>query len=109
RPLPKNAARQNDLGAGIPANDLLMANLYVQDLGKAGLTSEFVLIYDRSRAPGTRIVLDGAKATFMTGARHDYDVIYLGYGADGHLGRLNLTGSLYEVIGRESQGEFTAG
>jgi hypothetical protein len=109
RRLPKNAARQNDLGAGIPANDLLMANLYVQDLGKAGLTSEFVLIYDRSRAPGTHIVLNGAKATFMTGARHDYDVIYLGYGADGHLGRLNLTGSLYEVIGRESQGVFTAG
>jgi hypothetical protein len=109
RRLPKNAARQNDLGAGIPANDLLMANLYVQDLGRPGLTSEFVLIYDRSRARGTRIVLDGANATFTAGARHDYDVIYLGYGADGHLGRLNLTGSLYEVIGRESQGVFTAG
>jgi hypothetical protein len=109
RRLPKNAARQNDLGAGIPANDLLMANLYVQDLGKPGLTSEFVLIYDRSRAPGTRIVLGGANPTFMTGTRHDYDVIYLGYGADGHIGRLNLTGSLYEVIGRESQGVFTAG
>ncbi|MDB6100142.1 MAG: hypothetical protein JWO52_141 [Gammaproteobacteria bacterium] len=109
RRLPKNAARQNDLGAGIPANDLLMANLYVQDLGKPGLTSEFVLIYDRSRAPGTRVVLGGANPTFMTGARHDYDVIYLGYGADGHIGRLNLTGSLYEVIGRESQGVFTAG
>jgi hypothetical protein len=109
RRLPKNAARQNDLGAGIPANDLLMANLYVQDLGKPGLTSEFVLIYDRSRAPGTRVVLGGANPTFMTGARHDYDVIYLGYGADGHIGRLNLTGSLYEVIGRESQGAFTAG
>jgi hypothetical protein len=109
RRLPKNAARQNDLGAGIPANDLLMANLYVQDLGKPGLTSEFVLIYDRSRAPGTRAVLGGANPTFVTGARHDYDVIYLGYGADGHIGRLNLTGSLYEVIGRESQGVFTAG
>lgn len=107
RRLPKNAARQNDLGAGIPANDLLMANLYVQDLGKAGLTSEFVMIYDRSRAPGTRVVLSDAKATFTTGARHDYDVVYLGYSADGHIGRLNLTGSLYEVIGRESQAVFT--
>jgi hypothetical protein len=109
RRLPKNAARQNDLGAGIPANDLLMANLYVQDLGRLGLTSEFVAIYDRSRARGTHIVLDGANPTFATGARHDYDVIYLGYGADGHLGRLNLTGSVYEVIGRESQGVFTTG
>jgi len=109
RRLPKNAARQNDLGAPIPANDLLMANLYVQDLGKAGLTSEFVVIYDRSRAPGTHVVLNGANATFTAGARHDYDVFYLGYGADGHLGRWNLTGSVYEVIGRESQGVFTAG
>jgi hypothetical protein len=108
RRLPKNAARQNDLGAGIPANDLLMANLYIQDSGRPGLTSEFVLIYDRSRAPGTHVALNGANATFTTGARHDYDVIYLGYGADGHLGRLNLTGSVYEVIGRESQGLFTA-
>src|SRR5882724_2270427 len=79
RRLPKNAARQNDLGAPIPANDLVMANLYVQDLGKAGLTSEFVFIYDRSRAPGTHVALNGATATFTTGARHDYDVIYLGY------------------------------
>jgi hypothetical protein len=107
RRLPKNAARQNDLGAGIPANDLLMANLYVQDLGRLGLTSEFVVIYDRSRARGTRIVLGGANPTFTAGAPHDYDVIYLGYGADGHVGRLNVTGSLYEVIGRESQGVFT--
>jgi hypothetical protein len=108
RRLPKNAARQNDLGAGIPANDLVMANLYVQDLGHPGLTSEFVLIYDRSRARGTQIVVDGANTTFTAGARHDYDVVYLGYGADGHLGPLNLTGSVYEVVGRESQGAFTA-
>jgi hypothetical protein len=108
RRLPKNAARQNDLGAGIPANDLLMANLYIQDLGRPGLTSEFVAIYDRSRAPGTHVVLGGTNPTFTTGARHDYDVIYLGYGVDGHIGRLNLTGSVYEVIGRESQGVFAA-
>jgi hypothetical protein len=107
RRLPKNAARQNDLGAGIPANDLVMVNLYIQDLGRLGLTSEFVAIYDRSRARGTHVVLNGANATFTTGAHHDYDVVYLGYGADGHFGRLNLTGSVYEVIGRESQGVFT--
>jgi hypothetical protein len=109
RRLPKNAARQNQLDAGIPANDLVMANLYVQDLGRAGLTSEFVLIYDRSRARGTHVVFNGANATFTAGARHDYDVIYLGYNADGHVGRLNLTGSVYEVIGRESPGVFAAG
>jgi hypothetical protein len=107
RRLPKNAARQNRLDGGIPANDVVMANLYIQDLVKAGLTSEFVVIYDRSRAPGTHVGLGGANPTFTTGARHDYDVVYLGYSADGHIGRLNLTGSVYEVIGRESEAVFT--
>jgi len=108
RRLPKNPARQNELGAGIPANDIVMANLYIQDLGRAGLTSELVFIYDRSRARGTRIVVGDGDTTFTSGARHDYDVVYLGYGADGHVGTLNLTGSVYEVIGRESEGVFTA-
>ncbi len=108
RRLPKNPARQNELGAGIPANDLVMANLYIQDLGQPGLTSELVFIYDRSRARGTRIVVGDGDTTFTSGAHHDYDVIYLGYGTDGHLGSLNLTGSVYEVIGRESEGVFTA-
>ncbi len=113
RRLPKNAARQNQLGAGIPANDLFMANLYVQDLGRAGLTSEFVFIYDRSRARGTQVLAGTATAnlpvTFITGARHDYDVAYVGYSADGHIGSLNLTGSVYDVLGREAQGTFIAG
>jgi hypothetical protein len=108
RRLPKNPARQNELGAGIPANDIVMANLYIQDLGRPGLTSELVFIYDRSRARGTRIVVGDGGTTFTSGARHDYDVVYLGYGADGHVGSLNLTGSVYEVIGRESAGVFTA-
>jgi hypothetical protein len=108
RRLPKNPARQNELGAGIPANDIVMANLYIQDSGSAGLTSELVFIYDRSRARGTRIVVSDGDTTFTSGARHDYDVVYLGYGADGHVGTLNLTGSVYEVIGRESEGVFTA-
>jgi hypothetical protein len=113
RRLPKNAAKQNELGEGIPHNDLLVANLYVQDLGKQGLTSEFVLIYDRSRARGTQVTASDDPAdptvTFTSGARHNYDVAYLGYGADGHIGILNLTGSIYEVLGREEQGVFIPG
>jgi hypothetical protein len=113
RRLPKNAARQNELGAGIPDNDVVMANLYVQDLGVSGLTSEFVLIYDRSRAPGTRVTTSGDPAdptvTFTAGVHHNYDVAYVGYSADGHIGTLNLTGSLYEVLGREEQGVFITG
>jgi hypothetical protein len=107
RRLPKNPARQNELGAGIPANDMVIANLYIQDLGWKGLSSEFAVIYDRSRALGTRVTVANGTTTFTSGARHDYDVVYLGYSADGHIGRFNLTGSVYEVVGRELEGVFT--
>jgi hypothetical protein len=105
RPLPKNAARQDEFGAGLPQNDILMANLYVQDLFKPGLTSEFLVMYDRNHTRGTQIETTGTAATFMNG-HHDYDVAYLGYSVDGHLGRYNLTGSVYEILGAEQQSEF---
>jgi hypothetical protein len=110
RPLPKNAARQDEFGAGLPANDILLANLYIQDLFKPGLTSEIIFLYDRNRARGTEIVAsaqpDDGTALFVDGARHSYDVGYFGYSVDGHLGKWNLTGSLYEVLGLEEASEF---
>jgi hypothetical protein len=110
RPLPKNAARQDEFGAGLPANDILLANLYIQDLFKPGLTSEITFLYDRNRARGTEIVAsaqaDDGAAMFVDGARHNYDVGYFGYSVDGHLGKWNLTGSLYEVLGLEEASEF---
>ena len=110
RPLPKNAGRQDEFGAGLPANDIFLANLYIQDLFKPGLTSEILFMYDRNRAPGTDVVAsaqpgDGA-AMFVDGAHHNFDVAYMGYSVDGHLGKWNLTGSLYEVLGIEEQSEF---
>jgi hypothetical protein len=111
RPLPKNAARQDQFGAGFPDNDIVLANLYVQDLFRPGLTSEFLFLYDRNRAPGTEIVAASpavAPATFINGSRHNYDVAYLGYSVDGHVGKLNLTGSVYEVLGLEEASEFGA-
>jgi len=110
RPLPKNTARQNQFGAGLPDNDILLANLYIQDLFVQGLNSEALFIYDRNRAPGTQIVAQpqpgNGAATFIGGAHHNYDVAYLGYSVDGHLGKWNLTGSLYELLGIEEQSEF---
>jgi hypothetical protein len=109
RRLPKNANRQNELGQGVPDNDLLLANLYVQDLWRPGLTSEFIALYDRSHVTGTRLVAapaPGTVATFVSAAPHTYDVIYLGYGVDGHLGRFNLTASTYGVFGHEQAGTF---
>jgi hypothetical protein len=108
RPLAKNAARLNDIGATVPHDDIFMANLYRQDLFVPGFNSELAVIYERNRAPGAHLVAGsetaGAAPTFASGARHDYDITYLGYSGDGHFGRLNFTGSLYYALGRESPG-----
>ena len=110
RPLPKNTARQDEFGAGLPDNDILLANLYIQDLFIQGLTSEVLFMYDRNRAAGTEVLAQpqpgNGSAMFVDGAHHNYDVAYLGYSVDGHLGRWNLTGSLYELLGVEEQSEF---
>ena len=108
RPLPKNGARLNDIGAALPDDDLFVANLYRQDLLRPGLNAAITVIYDHNRARGVRILpadgTSGAPATFVENARHNYDIAYLGSSADGHFGRLNVTGSLYYAIGQESPG-----
>ena len=109
RLLPKNANRQNELGHGVLDNDLVLANLYVQDLWRPGLTSEFVALYDRSHVAASQALsapVPGTPATFDNTAAHDYHVVYLGYGVDGHLGRFNLTALAYGVFGREQGGTF---
>ena len=110
RRLRKNNTNLNDLGKGLPDNDVFLANLYWQDLFKLGFTSQFFVAYNRNREEGTRIIADqstlGRPATFQENARHDYDVVYLGYNGDGHFGRVNFTGSTYYVLGKESNSLF---
>jgi hypothetical protein len=113
RTLPKNASRQNEIGKGLAPNDIVMGNLVVQDLGASGLNSEFTLIYDRNRSLATGIQApessgELAAASFVDDVRHDFDVGYLGYSVDGHLGKLNLTASVYEALGREKETVFGA-
>jgi hypothetical protein len=91
-------------------NDIFLANLYIQDLFVRGLTSEVLFMVDHNRAPGTGIIAQpepgNGGAMFVDGAHHNYDVGYFGYSVDGHIGRWNLTGSLYELLGLEQQSEF---
>jgi hypothetical protein len=82
RPLAKNTARQNDLGARLPNDDLFVANLYRQDFIRPGLTAGLTLIHDRNR--------DGTAPSRVS---------YLGLNADGHAGRLNVAGAAYYARG----------
>ena len=37
----------------------------------------------------------------------DYDVVYLGYNADGRIGRFNITASFYAALGEDRNSFFT--
>ena len=109
RSLRKNSVSLNDLGADLPHNDVLLANLYWQDFPRKGITSAFVAAYNRNREPSLQELLDptGTANAAAVRSRHDYDVAYLGYGIDGHYGWLNATAMTYGLLGRERQGTFT--
>ena len=104
--LPKDRVRLNDVAQKIPNDQVLLANLYWQDLFKAGTTSEFVFAFNRDRAASVpELQLQNGVASGSTlDARRAYDVAYLGYGMDGHFGRVNSTGMVYGLVGRESRG-----
>lgn len=82
---------------------ILHANVYRQDLPVIGLTSEASLTWNINREGGDIEVDDNGfpvrPALFGNLRGRDYDVVYLGYNADGRIGRINLTGSFYYAFG----------
>ncbi|WP_374414507.1 hypothetical protein [Novosphingobium colocasiae] len=95
-----------------PRDDLLfIANIYRQDFLIPSLTSQIIVAYNRNRE-GNDIEIDKngfpvRPALLGTLRGRDYDVVYLGYNADGHIGRLNLTTSAYAALGQDRNSFFT--
>ena len=95
-----------------PRDDFLfIANAYRQDFLIPGLTSQITLAYNRNRE-GDEIEVDDngfpvRPALLGTLRGRDYDVFYLGYNADGRIGRLNLTASAYAALGEDRNSFFT--
>lgn len=101
----------NDVSKGLRNDDVLVANLYWQDLTNKGFFSEFTILYNRNRETDTLYDNNDfivRPASLGQERPRKYDVAYLGYSGDGHFGRLNLTTSLYYALGREEGGVFTA-
>jgi hypothetical protein len=100
-----------ELGAdAIRKDDVLIANVFLQDYPTPGFTSELVLAHNRNREGGEQTyddhgVLQRPAAIGLERGR-DYRVTYLGLNGDGHFGRTNLTASAYAVFGSESRGLF---
>ncbi|TNE50914.1 MAG: hypothetical protein EP341_07450 [Sphingomonadales bacterium] len=96
-----------------PRDDFLfVANLYRQDFLIPALTSQVTLAYNRNRE-SDRIEIDDngfpVRPALLGDLRgRDYDVFYLGYNADGRIGRINVTASAYAALGEDRNSFFTS-
>lgn len=100
----------NDIGAPLRRDWILTANLYRQDFPVVGLTSQLSATYNINRE--TKFFSDANGFPVRPALLGDlrprrYDVLYLGYGVDGHIGRLNLTGQFYGALGRDRNNTLT--
>lgn len=103
----------NDVGEDIRKDDVIIANVYRQDWPVLGYFSQATIVHNRNREgdEGSFFDTNGfiARPASLGGERpRNYDVTYLGYNGDGHIGRLNVTIASYLAIGDESVGTFQA-
>lgn len=100
---------EKDTNSGLNTMDdrgqnIFFANFYHQDFIFPGLTITGSVVYNndhdtrRFDTNSFRIRPDNA-GVFQP---HQIDVVYFGLGADGHIGRYNLTSQFYYALGRDS-------
>ena len=95
-----------------PRSDFVfVANAYRQDFLIPALTSQVTVVYNMNRERGDVEIDDNGfpvrPALLGTLRGRNYDVVYLGYNADGRVGRFNITASLYGALGEDRNSFFT--
>ena len=96
-----------------PRDDFVfLANVYRQDFLLPGLTSQITAVYNMNREKNDVEIDDNSfpvRPALLGDLRgREYDVVYLGYNADGRIGRINLTASLYGALGEDRNNFFTS-
>ena len=96
-----------------PRDDFVfIANVYRQDFLIPALTSQITLAYNRNREADDIQIDDNGfpvRPALLGDIRgRDYDVFYIGYNADGRVGRINITGSAYYAFGEDRNSFFTS-
>jgi hypothetical protein len=97
----------NDLRARPRNDDVFVVNAYRQDFPRLGFTSQATVVLNANREGhgqfyNTNGFLERPAALGDERPR-DYRVAYIGYSGDGHLGRWNLTTSIYAALGRDDR------
>lgn len=95
-----------------PRDDIVfIANLYRQDFLIPALTSQITLAYNRNREADDIEIDDNGfpvRPALIGDLRgREYDVFYIGYNADGRIGRINITASAYWALGEDRNNTFT--
>jgi len=95
-----------------PRSDwILAANLYRQDFPFVGMTSQASVTWNINRERGDVEVDDNGfpvRPALIGNLRgRNYDVVYLGYAADGRIGRVNLSAQSYAALGHNRKNIFT--
>ncbi len=96
-----------------PRDDfLLIGNIYRQDFLIPALTSQLTLAWNANRE-GDDIQIDDngfpVRPALLGDLRgRNYDVFYVGYNADGRIGRINLSASVYGAFGEDRNSFFTS-
>jgi hypothetical protein len=82
---------------------VFIANLYRQDFFFSGYTAQwsFLTNLDNGKSHYDRNDFQTRPELLGDPEPHDVHSYYLGWNGDGHIGRLNLTHSFYEVLGRD--------
>jgi hypothetical protein len=101
----------NDVTQAPRKDWILHANVYRQDFPFVGFTSQASLSWNANREANElkhdRNGFPVRPALIGNLRGRDYDVFYLGYNGDGHIGRLNLTTSAYGAFGWDRNSIFT--
>lgn len=95
-----------------PRDDwLLIANVYRQDFLIPALTSQVTVAWNINREADEVEIDDNGfpvRPALLGSLRgRSYDAVYLGYNADGRIGRINLTASAYTALGEDRNSFFT--
>ena len=87
--------------------NVFIANVYYQDFLTEGYTAEFSFLANWDNGTDSGLVYDSAgnivrPSPIGTVAPHDLQAYYLGWNGEGHIGRANISHSLYHVFGQDN-------
>lgn len=86
--------------------NVLVANVYYQDFLTEGYTAQLSFLANWDNGSDSGLTYDSAgnivrPAPIGTVAPHDLQAYYLGWNGEGHIGRANISHSLYHVFGQD--------